>query len=321
MRMPPRPFERSAAAARSGLLALVVTAAVVTAAVVVPAVVVPAATDAASAMPKWHLPFAKGESWQAGAPHGSTVWNALDFGPIGSSDRSVVAMARGRVIEVPCSSGSSYLGIDHGGGWETHYYHLSAPRLGLVGKLVKAGTRLGEAGTDVSCGGGATFSHVHVTFWHHGEPVVADGLVVGGYTAWSGGSPYWGGWLDAAGTNVVSANGGAACCLLSSTPKGGVVTSKPATCKGRKATITGTRGADVLVGTPGRDVIVGRGGNDKIRGRGGNDLVCAGRGNDRVHGGRGNDRLFGGKGKDIIAGNQGQDFCRGPGDTRLSCEL
>jgi hypothetical protein len=67
--------------------------------------------------------------------------------------------------------------------------------------------------------------------------------------------------------------------------------SAKARCLGRRATIIGTRGQDVLVGTRRRDVIVGLGGSDKIRGRGGNDLICGGGGKDSVVGGLGRDRV------------------------------
>lgn len=76
-------------------------------------------------------------------------------------------------------------------------------------------------------------------------------------------------------------------------------------CRGQRATIVGTPGADVIRGTRGDDVIVARNGNDIIRGRGGNDIICAG------------------KGRDTIFGGPGRDFCDGgPGrDTMRSCEV
>ncbi|UDY22873.1 CocE/NonD family hydrolase [Nocardioides sp. Kera G14] len=80
----------------------------------------------------------------------------------------------------------------------------------------------------------------------------------------------------------------------------GAQSSSKATCRGLRATIVGTSGADVLVGTSRRDVIVGGAGNDVIRGRGGNDVICGGRGKDRISGGRGRDRLYGGPGRDRI---------------------
>ena len=56
-------------------------------------------------------------------------------------------------------------------------------------------------------------------------------------------------------------------------------------CKGKAATIRGTRGDDVIVGTAGVDVIAARAGDDTIRGLGGNDLVCAGPGDDTTRDG------------------------------------
>jgi Ca2+-binding RTX toxin-like protein len=98
-------------------------------------------------------------------------------------------------------------------------------------------------------------------------------------------------------------------------------------CLGRRVTILGTPGNDVLAGTPGPDVIGGLGGADLIRGGGRRDLICAGAGNDRVLGGPGNDlidggpgvdRLVGQGGNDRILGRAGRDLIRGgPGRDRL----
>ncbi|HVV90699.1 MAG TPA: calcium-binding protein [Solirubrobacterales bacterium] len=85
-------------------------------------------------------------------------------------------------------------------------------------------------------------------------------------------------------------------------------------CHGRRATIVGTAGDDVLRGTPGRDVIWGGPGNDTIYGRLGNDLICGGPGDDVIHGGRGNDEVFGGPGADRVFGDLGDDkVVGGPG--------
>jgi Ca2+-binding RTX toxin-like protein len=66
-----------------------------------------------------------------------------------------------------------------------------------------------------------------------------------------------------------------------------------ATCNGVRATIVGTRHADVIRGTRHRDVIVAGKGNDVVKGRGGNDLICGGPGADRLLGGGGRDHLLG----------------------------
>jgi Ca2+-binding RTX toxin-like protein len=85
-------------------------------------------------------------------------------------------------------------------------------------------------------------------------------------------------------------------------------------CHGRRATIVGTAGNDVIHGTPGRDVIWGGPGNDVIYGQLGNDLICGGAGDDVIHGGRGNDEVFGGPGADRVFGDLGDDkVSGGPG--------
>jgi Ca2+-binding RTX toxin-like protein len=79
-------------------------------------------------------------------------------------------------------------------------------------------------------------------------------------------------------------------------------------CHGRRATIVGTEGNDVIRGTPERDVIWGGGGNDVIYGSLGNDLICGGPGSDIIHGGRGNDVVDGGAGNgDQVNGDLGDD--------------
>jgi Ca2+-binding RTX toxin-like protein len=72
-------------------------------------------------------------------------------------------------------------------------------------------------------------------------------------------------------------------------------------CKGKPATIVGTKGNDVRRGAAGRDVIVGLGGNDKLSGLAGNDLICGGAGEDKLKGGGGKDLCKGGKGKDTAS--------------------
>ncbi len=89
-----------------------------------------------------------------------------------------------------------------------------------------------------------------------------------------------------------------------------------ARCHGRRATIVGTEGDDVLRGTPHRDVIWGGGGDDTILGSLGNDLLCGGPGADLIHGGRGNDVIDGGAGADDrVYGDLGDDkLLGGAGD-------
>jgi S-formylglutathione hydrolase FrmB len=82
-------------------------------------------------------------------------------------------------------------------------------------------------------------------------------------------------------------------------------------CAGRRATIVGTAGNDVLRGTRNADVIASLRGNDSVRGLGGDDRVCTGIGKDAVFGGAGKDRLIGRKGDDRLFGGAGDDWLNG----------
>jgi len=87
-------------------------------------------------------------------------------------------------------------------------------------------------------------------------------------------------------------------------------------CAGRRPTIVGTPGRDVLRGTNRPDVIMGLGGADVISGGNGADIICGGseadildggNGNDQILGGFGADRLYGGNGNDTLIGGSGSD--------------
>lgn len=83
------------------------------------------------------------------------------------------------------------------------------------------------------------------------------------------------------------------------------------TCEGRRATVVGSNGDDVLEGTDGDDVIVGRGGDDVIRSWAGDDLVCGGDGDDVIDAGFGTDRVWGGEGDDTLRGRSALDVLIG----------
>jgi len=74
---------------------------------------------------------------------------------------------------------------------------------------------------------------------------------------------------------------------------------------GRRCTVIGTPGTDVLNGTADDDVICGLGGNDVLDGRGGDDLLDGGAGNDRLVGGAGDDTMLGGAGADRLLAADG----------------
>ena len=87
-------------------------------------------------------------------------------------------------------------------------------------------------------------------------------------------------------------------------------------CHGKRATIVGTSGDDVLQGTEKADVIWAGPGDDKVYGGLGNDIVCGGPGDDLIHGGRGNDWIEGGAGADRVFGDLGDDHVSGGGGDR-----
>ena len=89
-------------------------------------------------------------------------------------------------------------------------------------------------------------------------------------------------------------------------------------CQGRRPTIVGTNGRNMLAGTRRSDVIMALGGDDIVVGGRGDDVVCGGEGNDLLFGGQGNDRLLGGFGDDRLYGGNGNDqLIGGPGNDDL----
>jgi glucose/arabinose dehydrogenase len=94
-------------------------------------------------------------------------------------------------------------------------------------------------------------------------------------------------------------------------------------CKGKPATMVGTKGSDVRKGTSVRDVIVGLGGDDKLFGLAGSDLICGGPGKDTLKGRAGRDSLLGQKGEDMLGGGGGRDLCKGGkgSDFAARCEV
>ncbi|MGV9192992.1 cell wall-binding repeat-containing protein [Microbacterium sp. MC2] len=173
--------------------------------------------------PIWGLPFEAGQRWSAGGPHTSLGSNqgargSLDFGPYRTASERVVTIADGTVYLYRCGS-KSYLGVQHAAGWQSTYYHLENEQRDLVGTTVPAGTYLGDTAQTLPCGGGSTFEHVHLTIRRDGQPVSVEGMTFGGYTVRSAGTDFSGTWHDATGRTVLTARGGAACCLTAPTGK------------------------------------------------------------------------------------------------------
>ena len=77
-------------------------------------------------------------------------------------------------------------------------------------------------------------------------------------------------------------------------------------CAGKKATVIGSKGRDVIrAPRRGPQVIVARGGRDRIITGSAHDTVCAGPGDDVVRTGGGKDRILTGGGDDFVDGPPG----------------
>jgi Ca2+-binding RTX toxin-like protein len=94
----------------------------------------------------------------------------------------------------------------------------------------------------------------------------------------------------------------------------GAVQAQAIKCGGKKATIVGGKGDNVIKAPKkGPQVIHGRGGNDVIIAKRGKDTVCGGSGNDVISGGTGTDKVLGGSGNDFIHLGPGRDKAVGGG--------
>jgi Ca2+-binding RTX toxin-like protein len=102
-----------------------------------------------------------------------------------------------------------------------------------------------------------------------------------------------------------------ALCAGSALAGPGDLAATPPTCEGKRVTLLGTPGDDVLMGTPGRDIVLAGDGDDVIAGLGDSDIACGGPGDDTILGGTGNDILYGGPGDDRLRGAAGHDWLNG----------
>lgn len=94
------------------------------------------------------LPFAVGQTWSyTGGPHqmGGSVLSSID---LAGGDLKVLAARGGRAYTM-CKG---WIRVLHDGGYATDYYHLWN-QVKVDGTPVSEGAFLGDAGTDVTCGG------------------------------------------------------------------------------------------------------------------------------------------------------------------------
>ncbi len=176
-----------------------------------------------SPQPVFRFPFAPGSRWGVSGSHADSDGihrGAIDFAPLSSSDRAVRAVASGTVYRVTCGSGW-FLGIDHGGGWASEYYHLTNAQSSLVGSWVEAGTYLGTAGQTLPCGGTpGNSAHVHLSILNtrtvvpsgKRQYVPVHGVQFDNYVHRDLSGAYNGVWRNLSGKVVVTARG-VTCCL------------------------------------------------------------------------------------------------------------
>ncbi len=127
------------------------------------------------------LPWPVGESRSlTQGPHapGGSILAALDFA--GSPGARVHAARSGVVYHACPGAADTYVRIDHGGGVETHYYHLdsiSVPN----GQWVSRWAPIGVQGTKVRCGGWVTGAHFQFWIKVNGQNLAIDGIDIGGW--------------------------------------------------------------------------------------------------------------------------------------------
>ncbi|MEU6736333.1 peptidoglycan DD-metalloendopeptidase family protein [Streptomyces physcomitrii] len=114
---------------------------------------------AALAAPNFRAPFPCGQKWTY-SHHSAEVRRALDFVRADGGTTAgtpVLASAPGRATRHSQPSGAgNYIVIDHGGGWTTYYFHLSAYSV-ADGAQVAQGQQIGVTGST----GNSSGAHIH----------------------------------------------------------------------------------------------------------------------------------------------------------------
>jgi LasA protease len=135
------------------------------------------------------LPYATGVSWSMwGGPHGwagyDTPYSSLDL----SGGDQIVRAARGGTAYTMCRG---WLRVFHDRGYATDYYHLWN-NISVNGAAVSEGTRLGDTGTDVTCGGSASGRHVHFALRQNNVYVGMQYHIIGKWIPFNGSAAYGG---------------------------------------------------------------------------------------------------------------------------------
>ncbi|MFI7431842.1 peptidoglycan DD-metalloendopeptidase family protein, partial [Micromonospora sp. NPDC049836] len=159
--------------ARALVALLTVAAAVLTGVVARP--------SPALAAPNFKAPFPCGQRWTYDH-HSAEVRQALDFvradGGV-TNGTPQVASAAGVAHRYSQPSGAgNYIAIDHGGGWTTYYFHLSAYSV-PDGAYVQQGQQIGITGST----GNSSGPHLHYEQLYNGvgQPIVINGVSLAPY--------------------------------------------------------------------------------------------------------------------------------------------
>ncbi|MET9920739.1 M23 family metallopeptidase [Streptomyces sp. NPDC006435] len=123
------------------------------------------ATPAAAA-PNFKAPFPCGQTWTY-SHHSAEVRSALDFVRTDGGSTAgtpVLASSGGTAHRYSQPSGAgNYIVIDHGGGWQTYYFHLSSYSVG-DGASVAQGQQIGTTGST----GNSSGAHIHYEQLYNG---------------------------------------------------------------------------------------------------------------------------------------------------------
>ncbi|WP_306326036.1 M23 family metallopeptidase [Streptomyces venezuelae] len=129
----------------------------------------------AQAAPLFKAPFPCGQTWTY-SHHSAEVRQALDFIRSDGGTTAgtpVLASASGTAYRYSQPSGAgNYIVVDHGGGWKTYYFHLSAYSV-ANGAAVAQGQQIGTTGST----GNSSGAHIHYEQLYNG---VGQSIVING---------------------------------------------------------------------------------------------------------------------------------------------
>ncbi len=141
----------------------------------------------AAAAPNFKAPYGCGQQWTY-SHHSAEVRRALDFVRTdggATAGSPVLASAAGTAYRHSQPSGAgNYISIDHGGGWQTYYFHLNAFSV-ANGARVAQGQQIGTTGST----GNSSGAHIHYEQLLNG---VGQNIVINGQSL----SPYPGSYYN-----------------------------------------------------------------------------------------------------------------------------